>query len=327
MFPRIPRAAKTNLSSAFSTHPLLRLFAVLLPILILTSCSSLNESQFVDSTTPRISITGMLPLATIKKSYAGNISVTGGIPPYRFKITSGNLPPGLRLHRSSGKITGVPRSVGSFEFGVAVMDERRLYSGGRELRLHVLGKKRSSQLTIQVSPSSATMASLASQQFTAFVRGASQTDVTWSASSGTISGAGLFTAPTVSSTTTVIITATSNVNTEIKGSSLVTVIASTSEPPSKPNIETTSLPLAVAGSTYNTTLSATGGHLPYQWSLVSGSLPAGIQFSGSDGRLSGTAKAPGRVPFTAKITDKTGSTAVQSQDFLFYYADACGPPT
>jgi putative Ig domain-containing protein len=65
------------------------------------------------------------------------------------------------------------------------------------------------QITISVSPATPTISSSDTQQFTATVSNTSNTAVTWSATAGTISATGMFTAPAVTSTTYVTVTATS----------------------------------------------------------------------------------------------------------------------
>ncbi len=52
-------------------------------------------------------------------------------------------------------------------------------------------------ITVSISPTTATVASGGTQQFSAQVTNTSNTAVTWSATSGTVSTTGLFTAPTV----------------------------------------------------------------------------------------------------------------------------------
>jgi Bacterial Ig-like domain (group 2) len=64
-------------------------------------------------------------------------------------------------------------------------------------------------VTVTVTPTAASLNSGASQQFSATVAGANNADVTWSSTGGTIASDGLFTAPTVSITTTISVTATS----------------------------------------------------------------------------------------------------------------------
>ncbi len=64
-------------------------------------------------------------------------------------------------------------------------------------------------ISISLSPDAAMVSSSEALQFTALVKNTSQVAVTWSASAGTISNAGLFHAPKVSRDSTVRVTATS----------------------------------------------------------------------------------------------------------------------
>src|SRR5690348_12318920 len=78
------------------------------------------------------------------------------------------------------------------------------------LALSVLASPAVAQtITLAVAPSNATVNCGATQQFTATVQGTSSTGVKWSASAGSITSSGLFTAPSVKSATSVTITATS----------------------------------------------------------------------------------------------------------------------
>ena len=85
-----------------------------------------------------------------------------------------------------------------------------------------------SNITITVSPTSTSLTSGTSKQFSATVQGTTNTGVTWTASSGSVSSSGLFTAPTVSSATNVTVTATSNANASMKASATVAVSPTTS---------------------------------------------------------------------------------------------------
>jgi hypothetical protein len=79
---------------------------------------------------------------------------------------------------------------------------------------------------VSVSPTAATVASAGTQQFSAQVTNTSNTAVTWSATAGTVSTTGLFTAPTVTANTTVTVKATLVADTTKYASATVTVTAS-----------------------------------------------------------------------------------------------------
>jgi len=78
-------------------------------------------------------------------------------------------------------------------------------------------------------------------------------------------------------------------------------------PPPPPFILTTSLPDGVVGVPYNQTLTASGGSGALQWSVVSGTLPAGLSL-GTNGILSGTPTATGTNPFSVQVIDALNRT-------------------
>ncbi|HEY0905723.1 MAG TPA: putative Ig domain-containing protein, partial [Methylophilus sp.] len=74
---------------------------------------------------------------------------------------------------------------------------------------------------------------------------------------------------------------------------------------------TTSLPNGSAGVAYSSTITATGGTSPYNYSVSAGTPPPGLSLSAA-GTLSGTPSAVGSYSFTVLATDASGSTGVQS---------------
>src|SRR5438128_655106 len=64
-------------------------------------------------------------------------------------------------------------------------------------------------ISVSISPTSATLASGGTQQFSATVAGTTNTGVTWTATKGTVSSTGLYTAPTVSVNTSATVKVTS----------------------------------------------------------------------------------------------------------------------
>jgi hypothetical protein len=138
------------------------------------------------------------------------------------------------------------------------------------------------------------------QQFSAAVTNLSNTAVNWTASLGSISPSGLFTAPLVLSIHLISITATSVADPSVQAAVNVTVT-----PLQTLVIAPVTLPNATEGSAYSQTLSVSGGVLPYAWSAVSGIMPAGIQLGGSSGSISGTTGESGPFDFTVQVSDSS----------------------
>lgn len=93
--------------------------------------------QAVDSTSPPLSATASLSITVVSSlriktttlpeavtgaAYSQSIEVTGGAAPYIWTLTSGSLPAGLRLSRTTGAVTGTPVMTGTSTFTVQVRD-------------------------------------------------------------------------------------------------------------------------------------------------------------------------------------------------------------
>lgn len=71
------------------------------------------------------------------------------------------------------------------------------------------------------------------------------------------------------------------------------------------NVTTATLPKGTIGAAYSVNLQGQGGTTPYQWSLLSGSLPDGLNLTAATGRISGTPTRNGSFTFTVRLTDST----------------------
>ena len=91
-------------------------------------------------------------------------------------------------------------------------------------------------------------------------------------------------------------------------------------------LTTSSLANGTAGSSYSAVIQATGGTSPYSWSVVSGSLPAGLTLS-SSGTISGTPSAAGTFSFTAQVKDSesTPATATRAESIVVAAKPASAP--
>jgi Putative Ig domain len=64
------------------------------------------------------------PDGTVGVAYHTNFFASGGVQPYTWSISSGQLPPGLKVdRRAPAGISGTPTTAGTFNFTVAVTDK------------------------------------------------------------------------------------------------------------------------------------------------------------------------------------------------------------
>ena len=164
--------------------------------------------------------------------------------------------------------------------------------------------------SIAVTPANPTIPVGGAQQFTAtgtYSDSSTQDlsdQVTWASSQtgvATIDAAGLATGLSDGATT---ISATLG---GVFGSTGLTVQAAPL------SITTTSLPDGTVGAAYSATLAATGGTLPYSWSVTGGSLPSGLSLNATTGVISGTPTAAATPNFTVEVTDSAGPAATSSK--------------
>jgi len=246
---------------------------------------------------PALSVTTTsLPIGVVGSAYAPILVASGGTLPYTWSVATGTLPSGLSLTGSSGLISGTPSAVGVTNFTVRVTD-----SGSRTA---------TQALSITINPAlSLSTTSLPSgitgqaYSTTAIATGGT-TPYSWDVSVGTLpdglslnaSSGAIGGTPTGSGTSSFTLRVTDSGSRTDQRNLSITIIPALS-------ITTTTLPGGVVGSAYTTTtLAATGGTLPYAWSLQSGTLPGGLSLS-SAGVISGTPSGAGAATFTVRVTD------------------------
>ncbi len=218
---------------------------------------------------------------------------------------------------ASGKSSQLHKAIIAFSLICAVAFFETACSTGMGLSSTQVANLSGQDPTISLTPTSATLAPSAKQQFTATIEGSSNTAVTWSASAGSITNTGLYTAP-ATPTASVVVMATSVANRSESGKSQLTIKVLPL------TIQTSTLSAAVANTPYDASISASGGTPPYNWTISSGSLPTGIQLQGSSGVLAGTTSQSGEYSFAAKVTDAASHSAVQSFGLQVSAGAGCG---
>lgn len=78
------------------------------------------------------------------------------------------------------------------------------------------------------------------------------------------------------------------------------------------SITTTAVGNGLPGVPYSATVSATGGALPYRWSISAGTLPPGLSLNAASGQITGTPSASGVFPFTVQVTDFNAVVATKN---------------
>jgi len=96
------------------------LIALLLAVLPLPTFAQ----QAGGTTAPLAIQTVNLPRAAVRQRFAIQLEARGGVPPYRWELREGELPPGMFLE-GDGELAGTPTGTGEFRFTVAATDSSR----------------------------------------------------------------------------------------------------------------------------------------------------------------------------------------------------------
>jgi len=129
-FNGVPTAAAATGSSCSPAQAGVYCFAVqvqdsALPTHQVAPAAPLPLSITIKAPPPLQITTASLPSGTTAMGYSAFVNATGGVPPYSWAITAGQLPAGLTLttqNNSTGSIAGTPILAGASNFTVAVTD-------------------------------------------------------------------------------------------------------------------------------------------------------------------------------------------------------------
>jgi hypothetical protein len=285
MSPKLPRSA-VSVSTRCTKHFSGFILILATTLVALTIPKNLN-AQLRNDAPPvqtvyggyrqHLTVTATLAPGTVGVSYNAVISVSGGEAPYVFGVQ--NLPSGLSLNNKTGAISGTPTAAGEFSFAVWAGDANGDSGIGR-FTLNVNGQ---SSVGISISPTSATVNSGATQQFQVTVSNAANTAVTWHATAGTVSSSGVYTAPVVSTNTTVTLTATSVADSTKSASATISVVTT---PSAKVSLEVLYPPTNVHSSDFQAAQDylmsnpiVSGANFAVEWGMIDQGPSANPQYN------------------------------------------------
>lgn len=241
-----------------------------------------------------------IPNATVGIAYQQTFSAAGGTTPYSFTIT-GNVP-GLALDPATGVFRGMPTQAGTYNFTIRGTDVSNL-AGTRSYTLTVIANLliTTTSLPDAVSGVSYTQSLAASGGVVPYSwrisTGILPEGLSLNASTGGITGT-----PARSGSENFTVEVTDNAGLKATQGLSLNVLAGIA-------IQTAgTLPAGVIGSSYSTTLLATGGNAPYTWSIKAGALPDGLLLVPASGFINGNPTRLGRFTFTLEVTDGSART-------------------
>jgi hypothetical protein len=291
--------------------------------------TSAGSSHFIvavtDSASPQGQATGSLTLTidpamgqalvittttlmngSVGMPYSLTLMASGGTTPYAWSLASGALPQGIAL-TADGKISGTPTAAGTSAFTIQVSD------ASSPLQIAT------ATLMLTISPTSGTALAITTAALPNGKVGAAytaqlaasggSTPYTWSVSQGalpaglTISGSGQIsgTPSQVGMASFTVQVSDASTPAQVATTPLSIVIIPANGQTLV--ISTTSLPAGVVAHAYTGQLAASGGTMPYQWTLDATSiLPPGLALA-SSGAITGSPTIQGRYVFSVVVSD------------------------
>jgi uncharacterized protein (TIGR03437 family) len=265
-----------------------------------TDASGISTSQALSLqvNAPLSVTTTTLPKGVQGVAYNQTLAAAGGLSPYTWTVSAGNLPAGVTLS-GAGVLSGTPGAAGAFSFTARVADAA---SGAatQPLSLQI-----GAPLTITTAATLPSGVTGKAYSLTFAAAGGSGGPYTWSILSGTspaglaLSAAGVLSGNPSSA-------ASSNFTVQVNdGLSPPTNLAASITVYAVLSITTAFLPNGTVNASYGpVTLAASGGSGSVAWSATG--LPAGILIS-AGGVLSGTPTAAGASTVVVTATDSVSS--------------------
>ncbi|MGE3852747.1 MAG: putative Ig domain-containing protein [Planctomycetota bacterium] len=275
-----------------------------------------NATRLVIQDTVTISspAAGALADGYVGTAWAGaDVDAIGGATPYVFDISAGSLPPGLSIASGTGIISGTPSTAGNYSFTVRVTDNGAL----TDTRAYTINVYSALQIT---SPGAGALADgVQNVPYTpvSVVATGGKPTLVWSLSAGSLPAGLSLNTGTGSISGTPTGTGLSNFTVRVTDANAVFVQRAYSitvyDLPTITSPATGALtPEGYVGDPYSRTWTAAGGAPAYTWSVVSGSLPAGLSLNTGTGQISGNPTTAGNSSFSIRVTDTNNDTDTEA---------------
>jgi hypothetical protein len=295
-------------------------------------------------------LTTKVPDGRVDQQYIFELSAAGGYPPYTWNLASGTMPPGLKLDKMAGRLSGKPAEVGTWTVQFTVADAKKL--APKELlaaKILILTREGARKLVIKTQ----SLPTLLRGEFsnTALACEGGNEPYDWEIKSalpkGLVLTEGQITGkPSISGTYPLELLVRDSggeiasitlpltvkhmapfwliiLSTILLIIVILTVLWLTRSiskrkvpeiPPLK--IATGSLPNARASCEYSVQLACIGGVPPYHWRIIKGELPPGLELT-KEGKIQGcpfegiAVDKTINIPFTVEVIDSRGNKAEQ----------------
>ncbi len=236
-------------------------------------------------------------------AFSHQLMVTGGSAPFTWSLIEGTLPAGLMFNPANGLLSGTPTATGATALTVQVRDSQSR-TAQKIITINILPP--SLIITTAALPS-VTRGVVYNQALSA--TGGTQ-PYTWSLLSGalpaglTLTGNTITGTPTTAGTANFTVRVTDATSRTAQRDYAITVIPTTLSLEVAPLLET------LMGSAFSYQPAASGGTLPYTWSVASGALPAGLSLNAGTGAITGTPTTSGTFTVNLLVRDQSAQSAM-----------------
>jgi hypothetical protein len=277
----------------------------------------------VTGPSPLVISTTSLPNGAVQTAYSATLAARGGTVPYYWSAISGALPAGLGLDNSTGAISGTPTQSGGYTFTVQLKDSASPPQFATNTFTITVANA-----ALQITTSALSGGAMLAPYTAALAATGGTPPYSWGVASGSLPPGLALGASTGAITGTPSSIGQYSFTAQVKDSAASPQSASkalgVSVAPVVLQITNGSLASGQVQVAYSAGLSASGGAAPYSWSVVSGSLPAGVSLNASTGIVAGTPTQAGTFAFAVQVNDAGAQSAQKS--FSVVIGSAPGQP-